>query len=161
MNTPASNNIAFIVDPAKCDPSQWRPGDLLAFSEFLRSGDANEAAVLEGLGLRVVGSDAFEHVGWKLKDTPVTASVRDIAELFSGPWPASIVRVQRVYRGPVVYAIQVPTGSEGDAEEYQVEVFDIVDEAKAFLEGYNLLYEDSGNGHGVIAGGDEPAEGGA
>lgn len=109
----------FTVDHDRCRPSEWVARDILAFADFVRSGDMRYAAALARLGVQLVLSElhepkggALQEIGWAVDDdgkfeVPISD---DLEEITDGE---DITAVVRMYRGQTEYAVRYLIG-DGD-----------------------------------------------
>lgn len=123
-----------------CKPETWTAHDVLAFANFVRTGDLRHAAALARLGVQLVLSEhhvpkggTLEQVGFALNgDTQseiVTDDLSEIAEV------GEIKEAARIYRGPMEYLVAFHTGDPetGDVDGTECEVLPTREKAEAFL----------------------------
>lgn len=137
-----SKTSTFTIHHDRCDPSKWTPSDVLAFSDFVRSGSMQHAARLARLGVQLILSEhhtpkggTLEEIGWC---EPTTLSeiyeLEDVAE-------DDVTELCRLYRGPVEYVAKLSIGDEdGNFEGYEYEIKPTLEQAQAlFAEETNPL----------------------
>lgn len=125
----------FTVHHDQCDPGKWTAKDVLAFADFVRTGDMRYAAALARLGVQLVLSEhhvpkggQLEEVGWALPGASDYYDLEDVAD-------DDVTEVCRIYRGPVEYVAKLGIGNEeGDLEGYEYEVKPTLAEAQKFFD---------------------------
>jgi hypothetical protein len=125
----------FTIHHDKCDPSKWTAHDVLAFADFVRTGNLQNAAALSRLGVQLVLSEhhvpkggTLEEIGWA---EPKGNEIYDLEDLSED----DVTELCRVYRGPVEYVAKIGVGNEhGDFEGYEYEIKPTLAEAQSFFE---------------------------
>lgn len=124
----------FTIDHDKCDPRTWTPHDVLALSDFIRTGSMVMAARLARLGVQLVLSEhhspkggELEHVGWVL---PGDLDVHEIDEVTDD----DVTEAHPIFRGKVEYIARIATGDgDGNFDGYIYEIKPTLEEARACL----------------------------
>lgn len=128
----------FTIHHDTCKPADWTPKDILAFADFVRSGDMSHAAKLARLGVQLVLSEhhvpkggELQEVGFATWVTPFELVSDDLDEIVEDQ---DVAKVVRVYRGPVEYAARVAMGDgDGNFEGYDYTFFPTEAEAQAYV----------------------------
>lgn len=128
----------FTIHHDACDPAKWTAKDVLAFADFVRTGDMLHAARLARLGVQLVLSEHhvpkgghLEEIGWAEPESPAEFS-DDIGEIASDE---DVTPVVRIYRGPVEYVARIPIGDvNGDLDGFEYEIKPTEREAGAYFD---------------------------
>lgn len=128
----------FEINHDVCRPEKWTASDVLAFADFVRTGNLLYAATLSRLGIRLIQSDrlipsggTLQECGWaKAGSRGVNEVYEDLSEMTDD----DITAACRIYRGPTVYAARYATGDdEGNFEGYEFEIVPTEADAKEYL----------------------------
>jgi hypothetical protein len=99
----------FTIYHDRCKPELWTAKDVLAFANFVSSGDIRYAAHLARLGVQLVRSEhhvpkggAIQEVGWSTESDPDSV-FQDLGEAQDAAGDNDVTPLTRMYRGPVEY----------------------------------------------------------
>lgn len=134
-DTPAT--ATFIVHFDRCDPSKWRPADVLQLADYIRTGSLSHAAALSRLGVQLVLDERHEPKGGVLERIGVAEpdSLNEFAETIDElDIDEDVFEIVPIYRGPVEYVARLGTGDdEGNFEGYEYDTFETEAEAQALV----------------------------
>lgn len=126
----------FSIHHDRCEPEKWTATDLLAFAQFVKTGNLACAARLARLGVQLVRSQHHEPKGGHLEHIGFCDLHGDYASpLDEVAGDEDVTPVMPLYRGPVEYAVRIPIGDEdGYVEGYEYEVKQTEVEAHAYFD---------------------------
>jgi hypothetical protein len=132
----------FTIHHDRCKPEAWTAKDVLAFANFVSSGDIRYAAHLSRLGVQLIMSEhhvpkggTIQEVGWSTESDP-NAVYDDLSEAVSMSGDDDVTPLTRMYRGHVEYIARWYIGDgDGNIEGTEFEIKPTETEAEVFLAG--------------------------
>lgn len=116
----------FTVHHDRCDPGKWTAHDVIAFADFIRTGDLRHAARLSRLGVQLVMSEhhtplggTLQRVGWAT-ESDTAAVYEEVSEAIEMAGDNEVTPLHPMYRGPAEYVIKIGIGDgDGNFEGYE------------------------------------------
>lgn len=132
----AGKTSTFTIHHDRCKPADWKPRDVLALANFVRTGDLRHAAELSRLGVELILSEhhvpkggELQVIGFARPTMPPEVVSDDIEEVAGDEEVSALVRI---YRGPVEYTSRIAMGDgDGHFEGYDYTFHKTKDEADA------------------------------
>lgn len=129
----------FTIHHDRCKPEKWTANDVLAFANFVRTGDLRYAGHLSRLGVQLIISEhhvpkggTLEEIGWSAPDEPETL-YRDLSDAVSWKGDEDVTELYRVYRAPSEFIARYLIGQGEDVEGTEYEIKPTREEAEAFI----------------------------
>lgn len=103
----------FTIHHDRCDPEGWTAKDIMAFADFIRTGNMEYATRLERLGVDLVVSEhhvpkggELQEIGWSCQlDGAIYTEIEEAVEACGDK---DVTPMSRVYMGKIEYIARVP-----------------------------------------------------
>ena len=120
----------FTIHHDRCDPETWTAKDIMAFADFIRTGNMEYATRLGALGVDLVVSEhhvpkggELEPVGWSSPE--IDGVYTEIDEAVEACGDKDVTVLNPIYMGKIEYVAKIAfaDGPEGDFSHYEYERF--------------------------------------